>query len=324
MNLTKLFLTKKFKEYYQEAEIELPNEFERREFAIVPLEYLPEFVMIRHLSFRSQDDFRSYILSRIPAHIYYSSAYYEYPNKEMEKKGWIKADLIFDIDADHLPVKTSFEKLLEIARREVKKLLTILKRDFGISEEFIRVYFSGSRGYHIHVMSEEYSYLSSAERREIIDYITVNNPKVFNGDTFYNSNIASRVAKYVKRKLNLNSDKIPKKHRREVEEIVDRALQKMRVHIDSPVTADVKRLIRLPNSLHGKTGLKVTEVEDLDSFNPFKDSIVFSDNPVEVTVLKNSRVNLGDFKSKLYAGERIKVPEYVAIFLMCRGEAKFG
>ena len=53
MDLTKLFLIKKFKEYYKNVKIDLPREFNKREFAIVPLEFLPEFVMIRHLSFKS-------------------------------------------------------------------------------------------------------------------------------------------------------------------------------------------------------------------------------------------------------------------------------
>ncbi len=318
MDLTKLFLIKKFREYYERNDIELPKEFEKREFAIVPLESLPDFFMIRHLSFKSYNDFKSYIISKVPAHLYYSSAYYRYPEKEMDKKEWIKADLIFDIDADHLPVKASFEKLLEIAKREVKKLVTILKKDFGISDEFIKVYFSGHRGYHIHVFSEEYSYLSSAERREIVDYITANNPLIFNGKKFHNSNIALRVKRYVKKKT--GKENISKKDLK----IVNEALQKLRVHIDTVVTADVKRLIRFPNSIHGKTGLRVVEVEDLKSFKPLRDSIAFSDNPVEVTVLKRVKINIGECKLNLHAGDRVKIPEYAAVFLLCRGSAKFG
>ena len=48
MDLTKLFLIKKFREYYERNDIELPKEFEKREFAIVPLESSPDFFMIRH------------------------------------------------------------------------------------------------------------------------------------------------------------------------------------------------------------------------------------------------------------------------------------
>ena len=264
--------------------------------------------MIRHLSFKSSEDFKNYILSNVPAHLYYSSAYYEYPDKEMEEKNWLKADLIFDIDSDHLPIKAPQERLLEIAKKEVKKLITILKKDFGVNTEDIKVYFSGSRGYHIHVLSEEYSYLSSAERKEIIDYITLVNPKILNGEKFHRSNVARRVEKYIRKKLNVKSEKIPKKYMKEIKGLIEDALNKMRI----------------PGSLHGKTGLKVTEIEDLDKFNPLRDSIVFSDELVEVTILKNVKISIGDFKSKLHAGDRVKIPEYAAIFLLCRGDARFG
>ena len=36
-------------------------------------------------------------------------AYYENPDFDMDKKGWIGADLVFDIDADHIP--TSCNKI---------------------------------------------------------------------------------------------------------------------------------------------------------------------------------------------------------------------
>ncbi|MCA1813180.1 MAG: hypothetical protein LC624_04420 [Halobacteriales archaeon] len=38
------------------------------------------------------------------------------------------------------------------------------------------------------------------------------------------------------------------------------ALASMTGETDEPVTSDVKRLIRLPGSVHGKTGLRVVPV----------------------------------------------------------------
>ncbi len=199
--LTKLFLKKKFEEYYSKNDIELPREFKRREFAFVPLEALPDFVMHRHISFRSEIDFRAYVLSNVPAHIYFSSAYYERPDEDrMEDKGWLGADLIFDVDADHLPVKTqSFEMSFELAKREIKKLTGVLRADFGIRD--MKTYFSGGRGYHVHVHDEEFLSLGSAERREIVDYLRLNSPKIVVGDTIANSNAARRILNYLRKKL---------------------------------------------------------------------------------------------------------------------------
>ncbi|MET1124927.1 MAG: DNA primase catalytic subunit PriS [Archaeoglobaceae archaeon] len=302
--IAKLFIERKFAEYYAKSKIPLPREFRRREFAFVPLASLPDFVMHRHLSFRTEEEFKAYVLKNVPAHVYYSSAYYERPDAEkMEAKGWLGADLIFDIDADHLPVKSrSWEASLKLAKRELKKLLVILRKDFGIRDEDIEVYFSGSRGYHVHVHSEEFLTLGSAERREIVDYISIVAP-----DLRYNSNVSERANAYAAR------------YGKSVEE----AIERLRCHVDTPVTADVKRLIRLPGSLHGKTGLMVMKVEDVDAFDPLSDAVVFGDEVVAVRLLKKVRLRLRDFEIRGVAGETVKVPEYAAVFLLCRGLATY-
>ncbi len=334
MNLTKVYLMKKFEEYYSKNDLKMPREFKRREFAFVPFESLPDFVMHRHISFTSEEEFRAYVLSKIPAHMYYSSAYYERPDLDkMEKKGWLGADLIFDIDADHLPIKTrSFEKALEVAKREAKKLILILERDFGVKD--YEVYFSGGRGYHVHVHDEEYLTLNSAERREIVDYLLLNSPKL---DMM--SNAYRRVFAYVKKKLarneelrekfgvsmeELRGEMMTRRLKKAFDSLKDEALAKLRVYIDAPVTADVKRLIRFPGSLHGKTGLRVTRVEDIDAFDPLRDAVVFGDDEVPVKILKKVKIRIGECKLSLSPGEVVRVPEYAAVFLLCRGFATYG
>jgi len=63
--------------------------------------------MLRHKSFKTPDAFRNFFVSLIPADVYYSCAYYENPEADMSRKGWLGADLIFDIDADHIPTHCS-------------------------------------------------------------------------------------------------------------------------------------------------------------------------------------------------------------------------
>ena len=343
LNLTKVYLTKKFEEYYRKAKLTLPREFEKREFAFVPFEFLPDFVMFRHISFRSLDEFNSYITSKVPAHIYYSSAYYKWPDAEkMEKKYWLGADLIFDIDADHLLARGSSEKLLNMAKKEAKKLIIILKKDFGVDDDYIKIYFSGSRGYHIHVYKEEFIRLDSAERREKIDYLALTSPKIFEGKFIKNTNAAIRIISYIRRKLrnspqllekygltnedfeSLSANTLNKRVKKVVEKLLPQVIEKLKVYIDAPVTADVKRLIRMPGSLHGKTGLKVSEVKDLEEFDPFRDAVVFDDDEVEIKTLKKVKLRIGEVNLRIPAGEVVKVPEYAAIFLLCRGEAIYG
>ncbi len=335
MELTKLYLEKKFREYYSKNDLSLPTKFRNREFAFVPMELLPDFVMFRHISFKSYEDFKAYVLSKVPAHIYFSSAYYERPDEaKMEDKGWMGADLIFDIDADHLPVKTSsFEKALELAKRELKKLVAVLRADFGISN--MRIYFSGGRGYHVHVHDEEFLSLGSAERREIVDYLTLNSPKIVEERRLLDSNAARRIVNYLRRKLeddqslskklrislgDLRKERLTKKAVNAIENFRDDAERVLRVYIDAPVTADVKRLIRLPSSLHGKTGLKVVEVEDIDEFEPLRDAIAFGDDEVALRLNRKVHIRIGELNTRIHPG-RVKLPEYAAIFLICRGVA---
>ena len=72
----------------------------------------------------------------------------------MDEKGWLGADLVFDLDADHLEGAhdMTFEEMLAEVKVEFKKLLdSYLLGDFGFDEKDILIVFSGGRGYHAHV-----------------------------------------------------------------------------------------------------------------------------------------------------------------------------
>ena len=93
----------------------------------------------------------------------------------MEEKGWLGADLIFDLDADHIPKskEMTYEEMLEAVRKKIVQLHDeFLVRDFGFDERSLKIVFSGGRGYHIHVTDPRVWELGSHERREIVDYIT--------------------------------------------------------------------------------------------------------------------------------------------------------
>lgn len=362
MERTRIFLRRKFKEYYRNNLPEMPEKFEEREWAFVPLENFPNFTMYRHKSFKNVNEFKSHILNDIPANIYYSSAYYKNPSSErMEDKGWKRADLIFDIDADHLPLKSkSIQNALKHAKEEVFKLLDVLSRDFGIDEKYMKVVFSGSRGYHVHVYDNSYQKLDSSERREIIDYLMINDLN-FNFQ-IPDTTIGERIAECMKElsdyilkeghlesllnKLNFRGNKEElisilssgnfnrlsrsKSKRRVFEYLFNKCASKVKINIDAPVTADIKRLIRLPGSLHGKTGLRAApiSINELNDFDPFRDGLVFGDEPVKVRIRavrkEEIRWAINELKKIPKKGDKISVPEYLAVFMMCRGMALYG
>jgi len=200
----------KFVDFYCSPSTAIPSPvaFNQREFAFL---LFKERVMVRHKGFANSQALRSFIKERIPSDIYHSCAYYEYPEAEMEKKGWQGADLVFDIDADHIPTKCNkihdewtcgnkqcgfsgkgitpetcpicggvkFEtktwpcdQCLDSAKEETVKLVDMLENDFGFSEEEIHVFFSGHRGYHIHVEEAAVRDLDAMGRKEIVDYVS--------------------------------------------------------------------------------------------------------------------------------------------------------
>lgn len=162
-----------FQMFYTSNKIELPDRFGRREFAFL---FFGGKGMVRHLAFEKRESFWNFLEERTPQHMYYSSAYYQLPNAaKMQEKNWMGAELVFDLDSDHLPNADKMgyaESLLEV-KKEFKKLIEeFLLGDFGFNEKYIELYFSGGRGYHCHVKDPAILDLDSNERREIVDYIT--------------------------------------------------------------------------------------------------------------------------------------------------------
>jgi len=88
---------------------------------------------------------------------------------------------------------------------------------------------------------------------------------------------------------------------------------------DEPVTCDIKRLIRLPGSLHGKTGFRVKKIkiDDLVDFDPFEDTVVLSDELVKIYLRQDYKITMKNVDYDLKAGKN-KVPVFLAVFLIGR------
>lgn len=163
----------RFRRHYDGHPPLVPDRLARREFGFM---FWGPGLMQRHLAFSTVADLREFLVKRVPMHVYNSSAYYERPDAPtMEEKAWLGADLIFDLDADHIPKakEMTYEQMLEAVKRKILQLHDeFLVQDFGFDEESLRIVFSGGRGYHIHVSNERVWSLGSHERREIVDYVT--------------------------------------------------------------------------------------------------------------------------------------------------------
>lgn len=389
------FLHGLFRRYYRDNTPPMPDRFPRREFGFIPF----GGTMRRHMSFANQNDLRLFMSSHVPMHSYYSTSYYRRPGEStMDAKEWMGAELIFDLDADHLANadKMTYDEMLVQIRSEMISLVDdYLMGDLGFSEDQVHICFSGGRGYHAHVRSPEIFSLGTNERREIVDYLTctgldldwvfpMQNDAIGVINTGYGQQRA-RVHSYrmlpspeeggwkhrmrgalgliVEDLETLDPKEIRKKYpsvkskpenvaklgnhlrlcgeemfrknsMRDLEtweqEILMKCLDDCRPlysrEVDRPVTPDVKRLIRLPGSLHGKTGLRVTPItrDQLTDYNPLMHAVpeTYGDTPTKVTMAKPMELRMLDFRKRL-SGET-EVPEFAAAFLVGRKYASIG
>lgn len=116
------------------------------------------------------------------------------------------------------------------------------------------------------------------------------------------------------------------KSKRSWQDIAARAVELYGGEIDKPVTHDIHRVIRLIGSLSGKTGFIVSRVtrDQLQSFNPFRDSVVFTEGSLRVTFPPGPAVpayRIGDDKYGPFQNESVELPTAAAAFALCKGVA---
>ncbi len=106
--------------------------------------------------------------------------------------------------------------------------------------------------------------------------------------------------------------------------ILERFVALESANVDTVVTTDTHRLIRLSGTLHGKTGLKKIgfPVSTLHDFDPFKSAIAFKEGVANVLVSDAPRFRLGDQTFGPYKNLKVKLPMAVAVLLVCRKRAE--
>ncbi|MDY6776317.1 MAG: DNA primase catalytic subunit PriS [Halobacteria archaeon] len=379
---TQSYVRGRFGDYYRRTSIDLPRSPDDREWAFIPF----SGGMVRHRSLLDLGDLETWLADQKPRHVYFSSARYESPEaSSMKAKGWTGAQLVFDLDADHLRETSpddSYSEMLSNCKTALVRLVEFLVEDFGFDD--VETVFSGGRGYHVHVYDDEVQRLGSEARREIVDYVQgmgFDPQLAFSDETAagdfgrtptgvkklesggwgrrirdYILDFADEVAetedgtaverlrefegvgqKKAEKLLSVFRDP----DRREElargnldvvggtrgfwETLMREAVSERRAEADEPVTTDTKRLIRLPGSLHGGTGLRVTrvEVDEIESFDPLTDAVVFSDSQIQVESSEPTTVEVGGRSFNIDEGVS-KVPEYAGVFAVLRKDVELA
>ncbi|MFB6149644.1 MAG: DNA primase small subunit domain-containing protein, partial [Halobacteriales archaeon] len=156
---TRAYLRGRFRDHYRRVSPTLPPAAERREWGYIPWTGGSGTTMVRHQSLLDIGDLGDFLQRQRPQHVYFSAGRYQTPGAgTMDAKGWQGSDLIFDLDADHLPDVTpeedSYRSMLAACKDALLRLLDFLRADFGFDDSQLAVVFSGGRGYHVHVRAD--------------------------------------------------------------------------------------------------------------------------------------------------------------------------
>ena len=388
----------RFGQYYRTSTYWRPPRMPKREWMFIPFGGAPP---LRHKSFRSENELRQFLSERAMHSCFYSTAYWKKPYElKMDDKVWQGADLIFDLDGDHLPGVTDrdFPAMLDVIQEQAHGLWNdFLQPEFGFDEQFLQVTFSGHRGFHLHYRDPSLFHLDSEARRELVSHIRGEGVDVQGGITRFNDDSANGWTKRIREQIpslidklvdiaqeaegsakimkdlhlglkeNLQREGKPGKGPASIKKLADMFLHEERKNsvshgqisrlgslqglfldlvksdasivlgaageTDEVVTIDVRRQIRWPTSLHGKTGMRVTEFPlqrlDNDSSNPFdalSEAFVFgSDKSVTVEIVVDDAVlRFGNESYDVSNGDQLFVSESAATFLSLKGWGKLA
>ncbi|MCH1540171.1 MAG: hypothetical protein L7S56_01870 [Candidatus Poseidonia sp.] len=317
----------------------------------------------------------------------------------MADKGWHGADLIFDLDGDHLPGVTDkdFPGMMEVIQEQAWSLWNdFLQPEFGFRDDYLQVTFSGHRGFHLHYRDPKFFHLDSEARRELVSHIRGEGVDVKGGLARYHDSSATGWTKRLRngmddmiqtlRNIDTGGPNASEELKRleaglqslqsregvtsqrtaasikKLAEVVNHDQRAQRLkdgrfelldkyqtlflnllksdtsvvlgsagETDEVVTIDVRRQIRWPTSLHGKSGMRVSEFPldrlDPDGSNPYKplsEAMALNTNDsLEVEMLVDDAIaQFGERRIDAKCGEKVIIHEAGATFLVLKGWAK--
>lgn len=375
-NPNKIWLEQIFRKHYfnSSADIELDDHVSEREFGF----RLFDGHVRRHLNFKNRRELIANIIKFSPSDVFCSSARYQFPSADMDQKGWIGSDLIFDIDGKDLHLDcaqshnltscknckliekgvhsnctscgSSLVQIIELPcknciknlKGEVNKLNEVLCDDFGIEQNCINIFFSGNNGFHIHIMDDNFFKFTSIKRSSLTQYLLgrgylienlgfridrTNNVTVLPNKILYNKGWRARLFNQLHLQLKNHRiddnfirkiNHIKEANKLEISNMISNQIQSLSVKVDPNVTVDIHRIFRLAGTINSKSGLIKSRCNDLNSFDPFRESCINEDSPVQINAFVDTRTVLKDTSYKIKSGVNI-LPAYVAVYMISKG-----
>ena len=225
-------------------------------------------------------------------------------------------------------------------KKEVLNLIKILTNDLQIDDKNVRTSFSGNEGFHLYVANSSYNQLGSKERGDLIDYIMFRrvmperfgfkkeNPSRLSFPELDEAGWRGRVAKELfgsKSKRSKAITKIISDGKLAYQQILEGiGKNSIGIKIDPNVTVDIHRIFRLEGSLNSKSGLAKLACENIERFDPYTETCLIDDSSVEVSANFPIEFRLKNRKFGPYTNEKVFVPKYVAVYMLCKGIASLA
>ena len=251
----------------------------------------------RYKVFKSRDYLRRFLKYKSPFAAYISVAFYNNPRR---REDWLKSEFVFDVDAKDMPIRScNCTDVCEICLNEalelVQDLVDSLHDDLGLSN--IHIVYSG-RGYHIRILDESIMETESELRGELVKYVTgANVPKnsiPLGYRNLFNKRVKRNILHLTGQETieginpKLMKDTIKNKHFLDdnqwgsfqgqigpirYKNLLNAMARVNLAAVDAKVSIDLKRILRLPSSLHSKVSMKCVEVKNPNTFDPFKEAV---------------------------------------------------
>ena len=233
----------------------------------------------RYKVFRGTESLRKFLRYKAPFAAYISVAFYNNPRR---REDWLKAEYIFDVDAKDIPIRScQCDGVCEICLGEaleiVNTLIDTLEGDLGLKN--IHLIYSG-RGYHIRILDKSFNFehfsIPIGYSRIFTDKVKFNIQHLVGNEKLDGINpklmkdiMASRHHLEQDNWGLFKSEIGPRRYKNLVEAMARVNL----ATIDAKVTIDLKRILRLPSSLHSKVSMKCMEVKNRETFDPLDKAV---------------------------------------------------
>ena len=228
---------------------------------------------------------------------------------------------------------------IDESKIEVEKLSQVLIDDFAITKENIQVYFSGNEGFHVYVYNSQFQEIGSRERSELTDYISLRGaiPETFGmrkikqdraalpdfDDKGWRGRFSKQVFGSKSKRSKIITELLTNGYS-SFQKMLDDVSNNIGVKIDPNVTMDIHRIFRLPGSINSKSGLAKIQCNDLVKFDPYTEASFLSDDSVEVFANCPIEFKLKNKKFGPYINEKITIPTFAAVYMICKKLARIA